>query len=34
MKLYAWDDKDPLLKAWSKAFDEHRAADERDQRAT
>lgn len=22
VKLYAWDDKDPLLKAWSKAFDE------------
>nr|WP_256363734.1 UPF0182 family protein [Phycicoccus sp. Soil802] len=21
VKLYAWDDKDPLLKAWSKAFD-------------
>ena len=30
--LYAWDDQDPLLKAWSKAFHEHRAPDERDQR--
>ena len=27
VKLYAWDDTDPVLKAWSQAFPERRAAE-------